>query len=185
MTSLFKQRSTGREVKVKLIEFLYFYLMPEATAAPVLSSPTTPASTDAERTPGGAGPRGGLARANSSAAVSSAAGGKASPHGINKSPSKHNRAQSQMQIRTQPQLPPQSQIPPQLPPRSQPPSQSQRQSQSQSQSQSQNPMEPPSRKGTKTTSEKQALLGRYLSNVEALIEDLRDSAPFGVSAPLA
>lgn len=29
---------------------------------------------------------------------------------------------------------------------------------------------------TKTTDEKQALLGRYLSNVEDLVEDLRDSS---------
>lgn len=31
---------------------------------------------------------------------------------------------------------------------------------------------------TKTTEEKQTLLGRYLSNVEDLVQDLRDSAPF-------
>jgi len=36
-------------------------------------------------------------------------------------------------------------------------------------------------KGTKTTEEKQGLLGRYLSNVEDLVEDLRESAPFGAS----
>ena len=33
--------------------------------------------------------------------------------------------------------------------------------------------------GTKTTEEKQALLGKYLNNVEDLVEDLRESAPFG------
>lgn len=32
--------------------------------------------------------------------------------------------------------------------------------------------------GTKTTEEKQGLLGRYLSNVEDLVEDLRESAPW-------
>jgi hypothetical protein len=31
----------------------------------------------------------------------------------------------------------------------------------------------------KTTKEKQALLGRYLSNVDDLVVDLRESAPFG------
>lgn len=177
VTSLFKQRSTGREVKVKLIEFFYFYLMPEATPAPSLSPPTATASTDATgRGPGGAEPRGGLARANSSAA-----GGAGGPghYGINKSPSKHSRAQSQIQIqiRTQAQSQPQAQPqkPPELP----------RRSQTSSQNQSQNPVDPPRPKGTKTTSEKQALLSRYLSNVDALIEDLRGSAPFGVSAPLA
>ncbi|KOS21613.1 Cell division control protein 14 [Escovopsis weberi] len=30
ITSLFKSRSTAREVKLKLVEFLYFYLMPES-----------------------------------------------------------------------------------------------------------------------------------------------------------
>ena len=35
--------------------------------------------------------------------------------------------------------------------------------------------------GTKTTEEKQGLLGKYLSNVEDLVEDLRESAPFGAS----
>ncbi|KAM0420810.1 hypothetical protein ACHAPT_011340 [Fusarium lateritium] len=34
VTSLFKSRSTAREVKVKLIEFLYFYLMPESPSIP-------------------------------------------------------------------------------------------------------------------------------------------------------
>ncbi len=33
--------------------------------------------------------------------------------------------------------------------------------------------------GTRTTQEKQGLLGRHLSNVEDLVEDLRESAPFG------
>lgn len=32
---------------------------------------------------------------------------------------------------------------------------------------------------TRTTKEKQALLGRYLSNVDDLVVDLRESAPFG------
>ena len=34
-------------------------------------------------------------------------------------------------------------------------------------------------RGTKTTEEKQGLLGRHLNNVEDLVEDLRESAPFG------
>ena len=34
-------------------------------------------------------------------------------------------------------------------------------------------------RGTKTTEEKQGLLGKYLSNVEDLVEDLRENAPFG------
>ncbi|OHW94861.1 cell division control protein 14 [Colletotrichum incanum] len=34
VTSLFKSRSTAREVKLKLVEFLYFYLMPELPSLP-------------------------------------------------------------------------------------------------------------------------------------------------------
>ncbi|KAL6892532.1 cell division protein Cdc14 [Trichoderma longibrachiatum] len=34
VTSLFKSRSTSREVKLKLVEFLYFYLMPETPSSP-------------------------------------------------------------------------------------------------------------------------------------------------------
>ena len=34
VTSLFKSRGTSRDVKVKLVEFLYFYLMPETPSIP-------------------------------------------------------------------------------------------------------------------------------------------------------
>ena len=33
--------------------------------------------------------------------------------------------------------------------------------------------------GTRSTEEKQGLLGRYLGDVGGLVEDLRESAPFG------
>ncbi|TQN72371.1 Cell division control protein 14 [Colletotrichum shisoi] len=38
VTSLFKSRSTAREVKLKLVEFLYFYLMPEVASVPRASA---------------------------------------------------------------------------------------------------------------------------------------------------
>ncbi|KAL2420056.1 hypothetical protein ABEF95_003809 [Exophiala dermatitidis] len=44
VTSLFKSRSTSREVKLKLVEFLYFYLMPE-TPASKLSTSTSATNT--------------------------------------------------------------------------------------------------------------------------------------------
>lgn len=91
VTSLFKSRGTSREVKMKVVEFLYFYLMPE-----------TP--------------------------VSNGAGG-----GLHRSPSKR-KGSGEREGR---------------------------------------------QAGTKTTEEKQGLLGRHLSNVEDLVEDLRESAPFG------
>ena len=37
------------------------------------------------------------------------------------------------------------------------------------------------KEATRTTEEKQRLLGRYLPNVEDLVEDLRESAPFGAN----
>ena len=44
VTSLFKSRSTSREVKLKLVEFLYFYLMPE-TPTPKMSTSTSATNT--------------------------------------------------------------------------------------------------------------------------------------------
>ncbi|EXJ65856.1 uncharacterized protein A1O5_11097 [Cladophialophora psammophila CBS 110553] len=44
ITSLFKSRGTSREVKLKLVEFLYFYLMPE-NAAPKIASSTSATNT--------------------------------------------------------------------------------------------------------------------------------------------
>ncbi|KAJ4402252.1 hypothetical protein N0V85_005343 [Neurospora sp. IMI 360204] len=41
VASLFKSRETGREVKFRLTEFLYFYLTPEAPPASMASSPTS------------------------------------------------------------------------------------------------------------------------------------------------
>jgi hypothetical protein len=44
VTSLFRSRSTSRDVKLKLIEFLYFYLMPE--------TPSIPSATPRDSLPG-------------------------------------------------------------------------------------------------------------------------------------
>lgn len=98
VTSLFKQRATSREVKLKLVEFLYFYLMPE--------TPTNVSSPGMQRRPG-AGPH------------------SRSPKG-SRSSANGNR-------------------------------------------------------DTRTTDEKQALLGRYLNNVADLVEDLKETAPFGAT----
>ncbi|CAG7978898.1 unnamed protein product [Penicillium salamii] len=104
VTSLFKQRATSREVKLKLVEFLYFYLMPETpTQAPV------------------------------------------SPPGLQRSPSKLSNAPF-----------------------------------SRSAHNAANAASKMSR-DTRTTDEKQALLGRYLNNVEDLVEDLKETAPFGAT----
>ncbi|CAG7916646.1 unnamed protein product [Penicillium olsonii] len=104
VTSLFKQRATSREVKLKLVEFLYFYLMPETpTQAPV------------------------------------------SPPGLQRSPSKLSNAPF-----------------------------------SRSGHNAANAASKMSR-DTRTTDEKQALLGRYLNNVEDLVEDLKETAPFGAT----
>lgn len=107
VTSVFKSRSTTKEVKMRSLEFLYFYLMPEAPVIPF-------ASTSAPNT-----------------AV------------LQRSPDKHDmRAEisrthaGDMEIDE----------------------------------------EDPD---TRTTDEKQALLGEYLSNVAELVQDLQESAPFG------
>ena len=41
VTSLFKSRSTSKEVKMRTLEFLYFYLMPESAALPFVSVSNT------------------------------------------------------------------------------------------------------------------------------------------------
>lgn len=106
VTSLFKQRGTSREVKFKLVEFLYFYLMPEtAIYTPGYSAP----NTAVQHSPSKAGPF------SRSANVPGANNGG----GTNRD--------------------------------------------------------------TRTTDEKQALLGRYLNNVEDLVEDLKETAPFGAT----
>lgn len=106
VTSLFKQRSTAREVKLKLVEFLYFYLMPEtaltSTSAPNAGIPRSPSKL----------------------------GGGPVPWSAN-APGAHNGAKGN--------------------------------------------------RDTRTTEEKQSLLGRYLNNVEDLVEDLKETAPFGAT----
>ncbi|KAJ5167029.1 uncharacterized protein N7482_005810 [Penicillium canariense] len=104
VTSLFKQRATSREVKLKLVEFLYFYLMPET---PILG-------------PG------------------------ASPPGLQRSPSKISSRPRSQSLHTSAGAGKVS-------------------------------------RDTRTTDEKQALLGRYLNNVEDLVEDLKETAPFGAT----
>lgn len=105
VTSLFKSRSTSREVKLKLVEFLYFYLMPETPSIP---------------------------RADSTISV---------PAMLQRSPSKLAGAFNRTDMG------------------------SRRRADSES--------------DTRSTGEKQELLGRYLSSVDDLVSDLRESAPFG------
>ncbi|KAK4692102.1 hypothetical protein P7C71_g5033, partial [Lecanoromycetidae sp. Uapishka_2] len=99
VTSLFKSRGTSREVKMKVVEFLYFYLMPEVPVA-------------VNGNGNGNGFAGGLQRSPSKR-LGSGGGGES---GV-----------------------------------------------------------------TRSTDEKQRLLGRHLNNVEDLVEDLRESAPFGAN----
>ncbi|KAJ5493850.1 Cell division protein Cdc14 [Penicillium fimorum] len=106
VTSLFKQRATSREVKLKLVEFLYFYLMPETLTSAPMSSPL------------------GLQRSPSK--LSSVPFSRSAHSAAASAASKTNR-------------------------------------------------------DTRTTDEKQALLGRYLNNVEDLVEDLKETAPFGAT----
>ncbi|KAB8073142.1 cell division protein Cdc14 [Aspergillus leporis] len=112
VTSLFKQRATSREVKLKLVEFLYFYLMPETpmTSMGAGSSAPNAAALGLQRSP-------------------SKLGGP-TPRNVNSSGANHGGRGN---------------------------------------------------RDTRTTDEKQALLGRYLNNVEDLVEDLKETAPFGAT----
>jgi Cell division control protein 14, SIN component len=108
ITSLFKSPNTTQSVKLKLLEFLYFYLMPE--------TPSTPAAASAPSTAAG------LQRCSASKPLGaferrSTAGGAEDGGGVEG-------------------------------------------------------------EGTRSTEEKQRMLGRYLSNVEDLVQDLRENAPF-------
>lgn len=107
VTSLFKLRATAREVKLKLVEFLYFYLMPETPTIPAAGSAPNTAVLGLQRSP-----------SKLASAFSRSVNGAGNGRG--------NRE-------------------------------------------------------TRTTEEKQRLLGRYLSNVEDLVEDLKETAPFGGS----
>ncbi|WEW56650.1 hypothetical protein PRK78_002098 [Emydomyces testavorans] len=106
ITSLFKLRSTSREVKLKLVEFLYFYLMPETPLSHLNTSNT-----------------GVLGLQRSASKLTGQ---------FSKSTNVYADAEFDATGRD-----------------------------------------------TKTTEEKQALLGKYLSNVEDLVEDLKETAPFG------
>ncbi|KAF2825985.1 cell division control 14, SIN component [Ophiobolus disseminans] len=96
VTSLFKDEETTQNVKVKLLEFLYFYLMPETPAASLQRSPSKLANA--------------FDRRSSSANGDDGSGA--------------------------------------------------------------------AKKNTRSQEDKQYLLGKYLSNVDALVEDLQESAPF-------
>lgn len=104
VTSLFKSRSTSREVKMKLVEFLYCYLMPE--------TPSIPRADQLDSVPAM------LQRSPSKLAGAFTAEGR------------RKRANSSGLL-------------------------------------------------TLTTHEKQELLSRHLSNVEDLVKDLKNCAPFG------
>ncbi|PGH17597.1 hypothetical protein AJ80_04776 [Polytolypa hystricis UAMH7299] len=108
VTSLFKLRATSREVKLKLVEFLYFYLMPETPSIPI---------------------------ANASAPNTAVLGLQRSPSKIAGAFSRSVNAAGDFSRDTG--------------------------------------------ADTKTTEYKQAILGRYLNNVEDLVEDLKETAPFG------
>lgn len=105
ITSLFKSRETSREVKLKLVEFLYFYLMPETPSIPS-ASVTVSVPAMLQRSP------------------SKLAGA------FNRAETGRKRADSESET-------------------------------------------------VRSTEEKQALLGRFLNNVDELVADLQETTPFG------
>jgi hypothetical protein len=112
VTSLFKSRSTSKEVKMRTLEFLYFYLMPEvAFVSSIASAPNTAV----------------LQR---------------SPNKLNNAFAGYSKTHS---------------------------------------GETGGEMDIDEDVDTKTMSEKQRLLGQYLNNVSELVQDLEESAPFGVA----
>lgn len=112
VTSLFKSRGTAKEVKMRTLEFLYFYLMPEAPGFATASAPNTAVL---QRSPSKLpDPFAGHARTHS------------------------GDDGSRMDIDEM--------------------------------------------LDTRSMGEKQELLGQYLNNVAELVQDLQESAPFGVMA---
>lgn len=107
VTSVFKSRSTTKEVKMRSLEFLYFYLMPETPVIPFAST-SAPNTAVLQRSP---------EKYDFRAAISRTHTGDMDVDGEDLD--------------------------------------------------------------TRTTDEKQMLLGEYLSNVAELVQDLQESAPFG------
>lgn len=114
VTSLFKSRGTSRDVKMRTLEFLYFYLMPEAPVNSPMRSSSAPNTAVLQRSP--------------SKVVDACAG--------------HARTHS---------------------------------------GDSGGAAEAAEFSDTRSMEDKQHLLGQYLSNVAELVEDLNESAPFGVA----
>jgi len=114
VTSLFKSRSTVKEVKMRTLEFLYFYLMPEA---PPSTSSSAPNTAVLQRSPSKIDALAGHART-------------------------HSGDSDRMDVDEVDR----------------------------------------SVKKTKTTEEKQKLLGKHLGNVAELVRDLRENAIFAAAA---
>lgn len=131
ITSLFKSRSTSREVKLKLVEFLYFYLMPET---PTLSIRGMQSAPNTAIFGGGAG---GLQRRESKIAKLGLemgfGGGGGGPKRRSETVAGAEAAGGGAATGDE----------------------------------------------TRSTEEKQNLLGKYLNNVEDLVEDLKETQPFG------
>jgi hypothetical protein len=112
VTSLFKSRSTSKDVKMKSLEFLYFYLMPEAPVISIVSAPNT---AIVHRSP---------------SKLDNAFAGHARTHS--------GDSGGDMDVDSE-------------------------------------------EFETRTMSEKQRMLGEYLNNVAELVQDLQETAPFGVA----
>ncbi|KAL9111736.1 MAG: hypothetical protein Q9227_003795 [Pyrenula ochraceoflavens] len=137
ITSLFKSRATARDVKLKLVEFLYFYLMPETPKSQLMSA-SVPNTAVLGVGGGGRGGGGGLQRRESKIARMGAEMGIGGGFGKRKV---ETYAGENVAV--------------------------------------DNAGSGDGQEETRTTEEKQGLLGKYLNNVEDLVEDLRETQPFG------
>lgn len=83
VSSIFKSRSTARDVKFKTMEFLYFYLMPETPSLPRAGSEGSGAAALLQRSPSKLGRAFNNKRRDGDSGDSGSANGVADDHTLN------------------------------------------------------------------------------------------------------
>ncbi|KAF1981270.1 cell division control 14, SIN component [Aulographum hederae CBS 113979] len=162
VTSLFKSRETTRDVKMKVVEFLYFYLMEERVPAFLLEPETFPREEEmmgTMRLLGGSGNGNGKENTQPKTAFRVSGNEKDKPP-----PSKHNNVQDVFdERRRQSTASAATLVDPDT---------------TTTETDADDDQEIDM---TRTTEEKMRLLGRFLGNAEVadLVADLRESLPFG------
>ncbi|ROV96828.1 hypothetical protein VMCG_07926 [Cytospora schulzeri] len=148
VSSIFKSRSTARDVKFKTMEFLYFYLMPETPSVPVVdgsSGSGSSSNNNSRSSSSGESAASSSASSSSSSSAAAAAGAGLLRQGT---PSRTGRAT---------------------------PSSRRNDGERSDSAEGARPGEG----GTLKQQTKQEMLRRHLPNVDELVKDLQQYAPFG------